>query len=118
MSKRSDDYGKKSYMQVKRERIETYKKKVREKTEKIERKRLERRSSSPSSFPLSLVSSIVGIFVFVIVAVALLPILTGTIEEVSSGANLSKTDEEVLGLWPVFIIMGVLLATLAAVGLS
>lgn len=66
---------------------------------------------------ISIVSSLIGIFIFAIVATALLPTIADQINA-AQGGNLSSTDDTLLGLWPTFIIIGGLLAILAAVGLS
>lgn len=66
---------------------------------------------------ISIVASLIGIFIFAIVATALLPTIADQIAA-AQGGNLSSTDDTLLGLWPTFIIIGGLLAILAAVGLS
>ena len=70
---------------------------------------------------ISIVSSLIGIFIFAIVATALLPTIADQINVATNGSgpsNLSSTDKTLLELWPTFIIIGGLLAILAAVGLS
>jgi hypothetical protein len=70
---------------------------------------------------ITIVSSLIGIFVFAIVATALLPTIADQINLAAGNAsttNLSTTDRTLLELWPTFIIIGGLLAILAAVGLS
>lgn len=72
---------------------------------------------------ISIVASLIGIFIFAIVATALLPTIAdqiniATANDNTSASNLSGTDMTLLNLWPTFIIIGGLLAILAAVGLS
>lgn len=69
---------------------------------------------------VTIVSSLIGIFIFVIVATALLPTLANEISSATNSGvtNLSGTDQTLLRLWPTFIIIGGLLAILTAVGLS
>jgi len=58
----------------------------------------------------SIVGLVVGALVGVVVAVALLPTIanqTGTLE---SNADLSTAEQGLVGLWPLLIIMGVMMA--------
>lgn len=69
-----------------------------------------------------MITGIIGVFIFVIVAAALLPsmgdqISTATADGNTANTNLSSTDVTIMELWPTFIIIGGLLAVLAAVGL-
>ncbi len=66
---------------------------------------------------VSIVASLIGVFIFAIVATALLPTIADQVTA-AQGGNLSTTDDTLLGLWPTFIVIGGLLAILAAVGLS
>lgn len=69
----------------------------------------------------SLVVALIGVFIFAIVATALLPTIADQIHTATNGtgaSNLSSTDKSLINLWPTFIIIGGLLAILAAVGLS
>lgn len=65
----------------------------------------------------TLVVSLIGVFIFAIVATALLPTIADQVNS-AQGGNLSSTDDALLDLWPTFIIIGGLLAILASVGLS
>ena len=68
----------------------------------------------------SLIGGLIGVFLFAIVATALLPTIgdsVGFLTENASDTNLSSTERNLLDLWPTFIIIGGLLAILAAVGL-
>jgi uncharacterized protein YqhQ len=69
---------------------------------------------------ISIVASLIGIFIFAIIATALLPVIGDEIFKAtnSGSTNLSTTDQTLMKLWPTFIIIGGLLAILAAVGLS
>jgi hypothetical protein len=69
----------------------------------------------------TLVAGLIGIFVFAIIATALIPTVADQINVATNGtgvSNLTSTDKTLLNLWPTFIIIGGLLAILAAVGLS
>lgn len=69
----------------------------------------------------TLVMGLLGVFIFAIIATALLPTLGDQIDLAKNGSgvsNLSSTDEALLDLWPTFIIIGGLIAILAAVGLG
>lgn len=65
----------------------------------------------------TLVVALIGVFIFAIVATALLPTIADQVTA-AQGGNLSTTDDALLDLWPTFIIIGGLLAILAAVGLT
>jgi cell division protein FtsX len=64
-----------------------------------------------------LVGGLIGIFIFAIIATALLPTIADQVNT-AQGGNLTSTDDTLLGLWPTFIVIGGLIAILAAVGLS
>lgn len=66
---------------------------------------------------MSVVSALIGVFIFAIIATALLPTIADQVTS-AQGGNLSATDDALLELWPTFIIIGGLLAILAAVGLA
>ena len=66
---------------------------------------------------VSLVASLIGVFIFAIVATALLPTIADQVAA-AKGGNLSTTDDALITLWPTFIIIGGLLAILASVGLQ
>jgi hypothetical protein len=65
----------------------------------------------------TLIAGLIGVFIFAIVATALLPTIADQVVA-AQGGNLSSTDDTLLGLWPTFIVIGGLVAILAAVGLS
>jgi hypothetical protein len=67
-----------------------------------------------------LVGGLVGVFIFAIVATALIPTVADqTALAINGGTtNLSSTDQTLLALWPTFIVIGGLIAIIAAVGLS
>lgn len=66
---------------------------------------------------MSVVAALIGVFIFAIIATALLPTIADQVTS-AQGGNLSSTDDALLELWPTFIIIGGLLAILSAVGLS
>lgn len=71
----------------------------------------------------TLVVGILGVFVFVIVAAALLPVMgdqiaVATVDGNAAASNLSSADITILELWPTFVIIGGLIAVLMAVGLK
>jgi ABC-type antimicrobial peptide transport system permease subunit len=68
----------------------------------------------------TLVGGLIGIFIFAIIATALIPTVADQIQTAtnSGSTNLSSTDRTLMQLWPTFIIIGGLIAILAAVGLG
>lgn len=66
---------------------------------------------------VTLVGGLIGVFIFAIIASALLPTIADQVNA-AQGGNLTATDDTLLGLWPTFIVIGGLIAILAAVGLS
>lgn len=71
----------------------------------------------------TLVMGLLGVFIFAIIATAILPTLGDQIASTTgdgnaAATNLSGTDTTILQLWPTFIIIGGLLAILASVGLT
>ncbi len=67
-----------------------------------------------------LATGIIGLFIFVIVATALLPALANQVSaDINGGVtNLSTTDQTLLRLWPTMVVIGGLIAILAAIGLG
>lgn len=68
----------------------------------------------------ALVGGLIGVFIFAIIASALLPVVSDNIFVAVgnlSESNLTSTDQTIMQLWPTFIIIGGLMAILAAVGL-
>jgi len=64
-----------------------------------------------------LVTALIGVFIFAIVATALLPTIADQVTA-AQGGNLSNTDDDLLDLWPTFIVISGLLVILGATGLS
>lgn len=68
----------------------------------------------------TLVGGLIGVFIFAIIATALLPSVADNIDVAVGNlteSNLTSTDQTIMRLWPTFIIIGGLIAILGAVGL-
>jgi hypothetical protein len=70
-----------------------------------------------------LVGGLIGVFIFAIIATALIPVIADQVNIATGNSNtsltnLSTTDITLLELWPTFIVIGGLIAIIAAVGLS
>jgi len=55
----------------------------------------------------SVIGLVIGALVGVVISVALLPTITSQVTTLENDTNLSDTESTLVGLWPLFIIIGI-----------
>ena len=58
----------------------------------------------------SIIGLVVGALVGIVVAVALIPTIANQTADLEENANLSTAEQSLVGLWPLLIIVGVMMA--------